>query len=79
MDQQGQTPNGSFLEGIKPYPAANIQMTKRVAQALQRGHRKRVLFLSYVGADASSANLYLQTKGQLELTHHNLERESPTP
>jgi NADH dehydrogenase len=55
-----------FARGANPYYAANVQTAQAVAQALHQGHTKRVLFLSYVGADATSANLYLRTKGQAE-------------
>lgn len=48
------------------YYAANVQTTQVVAQALRSGRAKRVLFISFPGADASSSNHFLRTKGQAE-------------
>jgi nucleoside-diphosphate-sugar epimerase len=48
------------------YKAANLDTTEAIAKPLKEGKPKRVLFLSYVGADENSKNLYLQTKGIAE-------------
>lgn len=48
------------------YDAANVQTTERVATALRTGRVRRVIFLSYLGADASSDNWFLSAKGRAE-------------
>lgn len=50
----------------KVYQAANVRTTELVVEALRRGRARRAIFLSYLGADPQSSNLYLQTKGQAE-------------
>lgn len=48
------------------YRAANVHTTQAVAQALRHGRARRVLFLSYVGANEASSNEYLRTKAEAE-------------
>ncbi len=48
------------------YEAANVGTTQSIAGALKQGKAKRVLFLSYVGADEGSSNVYLRTKAMAE-------------
>lgn len=48
------------------YQHANVETTQAVASALHQGQAKRILFLSYVGASASSRNPYLRTKAIAE-------------
>jgi NADH dehydrogenase len=48
------------------YEAANLRTTEAVAHALRHGDARRVLFLSYVGADERSPNLYLRLKARAE-------------
>ncbi len=46
--------------GKNTYEKANIETTRIVAKALKKGRAKRVVFLSYVGANENSQNLYLR-------------------
>jgi NADH dehydrogenase len=48
------------------YQGANIDTTRSVVGALKEGRAKRVLYLSYVGADEASKNVYLRTKAVAE-------------
>lgn len=48
------------------YHASNVATTARVAQALQRGRARRVIYVSFVDADATSSNWFLSAKGQAE-------------
>lgn len=48
------------------YQAANIQTTERVLDAIANSEVRRIVFLSYAGADPDSHNEYLRTKGQAE-------------
>lgn len=57
------------------YQSANVDTTKRVVTALSGGQVKRVISLSYIGADLTSSNLYLKTNGLRE----KLLLESGTP
>lgn len=57
---------GLFVKNAKAYHAANVETTAVIAKALKSGQAKRVIFISYVGADTNSSNLYLQTKGEAE-------------
>jgi nucleoside-diphosphate-sugar epimerase len=54
------------------YQAATVGTTQSIAGALKEGSIKRTLFLSHVGADESSTNIYLKTKATAE----NLLRET---
>lgn len=48
------------------YHAANLGTAEAVARAVKGGQAKRVLFLSYVGANEESKNLYLRLKAEAE-------------
>ncbi|MBI2619226.1 MAG: NAD-dependent epimerase/dehydratase family protein [Ignavibacteriales bacterium] len=48
------------------YYAANVATTVALADAARDSNIKRVVFLSYVGADECSSNEYLRTKAQAE-------------
>lgn len=48
------------------YQAANVESTQSIVGALKEGRAKRALFLSHVGADEASKNLYLRTKAMAE-------------
>lgn len=48
------------------YGAANVETTRTVAAAAARGSARRIVFLSYVGAAADSANAYLRSKAEAE-------------
>ena len=48
------------------YQAANIQTTERVLNAIANSEVRRIVFLSYAGANPDSHNEYLRTKGQAE-------------
>lgn len=48
------------------YEAANVETTHRVADAARRSRVGKLVFVSAVGADATSANRYWRTKGQAE-------------
>jgi NADH dehydrogenase len=48
------------------YQDANVGTVRRTVRALEGSLVRRLVFLSYVGADAASANQYLATKGHAE-------------
>jgi len=48
------------------YEAANVETTRRVADAARRSGVRKLIFVSAVGADATSANRYWRTKGEAE-------------
>ncbi len=48
------------------YEAANVDTTRSVARAVREGAARRVVYLSYVGADEGSPNAYLRTKARAE-------------
>lgn len=48
------------------YREANLETVRRTVAALDGSAVKRVVFLSYVGADATSHNDYVRAKGQAE-------------
>jgi NADH dehydrogenase len=48
------------------YENANVETVRRTIAALNGSSVKRVVFLSYVGADPGSRNDYLRTKGEAE-------------
>jgi uncharacterized protein YbjT (DUF2867 family) len=50
----------------RDYERANITPTERLAQALEPGRTRRLVFLSYVGASEKSRNRYLETKARAE-------------
>lgn len=53
-------------KGPNTYQAANIETTKRVLDAVAESVVRRIVFLSYIGADPDSHNEYLRTKGRAE-------------
>jgi len=48
------------------YQQANVETIRETVEALAGSSVKRIVFLSYVGADTASANDYLRTKGEAE-------------
>jgi NADH dehydrogenase len=48
------------------YEDANVETTRRVADAVKRGGVAKLVFVSAVGADTRSANRYWRTKGEAE-------------
>jgi NADH dehydrogenase len=48
------------------YEAANVETTRRVAEAAKRAGVRKVIFVSAIGADARSENRYWRTKGAAE-------------
>jgi len=52
--------------GGNTYEEANVETVRRTVGALAGSSVKRVVFLSYVGADPGSPNDYLRTKGEAE-------------
>lgn len=48
------------------YRAANVETVERCVDALRASTARRVVVLSYVGADPGSPNAHLRTKGQAE-------------
>ena len=52
--------------GGNTYEEANVETVRRTIAALAGSSVKRVVFLSYVGADPRSPNAYLRTKGEAE-------------
>src|SRR5262245_50122960 len=48
------------------YEQANVETVRETVEALAGSSVKRVVFLSYVGADQFSPNDYLRTKGEAE-------------
>lgn len=54
------------------YADANLRTVERTVSALRGSSVERVIFLSYVGAAASSPNAYLRAKGEAEdLLYHS--------
>jgi NAD(P)H dehydrogenase (quinone) len=53
-------------KGHNSYDSANVQTTATVAAAARDSGVRRVVFLSYVGADTGSSNAYLRSKAQAE-------------
>jgi nucleoside-diphosphate-sugar epimerase len=53
-------------KGRDSYESANVQTTATVAAAARQSHVGRLVFLSYVGADAGSSNAYLRSKALAE-------------
>src|SRR5512141_352718 len=66
---------GTLNPPDRDYEHANIAPTERLGQALDPGHTRRLVFLSYVGASAKSRNRYLETKARAE----RLLRETQIP
>ena len=64
-----------FLRSREAYYAANVATTQRVIAGVRDGQAKRLISLGYIGADAASPNMYLQTNGLRE----KLLRESGVP
>jgi NADH dehydrogenase len=50
------------------YEAAHVETTRRVVEAAGRGRAGKLVLVSAVGADPSSANRYWRTKGDAEAT-----------
>ena len=48
------------------YEQANVATVRKTVEALPGSAVRRIVFLSYVGADPTSANDYLRTKGEAE-------------
>ena len=48
------------------YEQANVESVRRTIDAVEGSSVKRIVFLSYVGADPGSSNDYLRTKGEAE-------------
>jgi nucleoside-diphosphate-sugar epimerase len=48
------------------YRAANVHTTQAVTHAARHGRARRVIFVSAVGANASSSNEFLRTKAEAE-------------
>ena len=48
------------------YRQANVETVRKTVEALAGSPVKRIVFLSYVGADPASPNDYLRTKGEAE-------------
>src|SRR5262249_25266252 len=58
---------GTLLpKGRNSYDSANVQTTATVAAAARDSHVRRLVFLSYVGADTGSPNAYLRSKALAE-------------
>ena len=58
------------------YEEGNLRTVERTVAALEGTSVERIVFLSYVGADRSSANAYLRTKAQAEGLLHRSGRDS---
>ena len=52
--------------GGNTYQDANVETVRRTLAALDGSTARRVVYLSYVGADPASSNDYLATKGEAE-------------
>jgi uncharacterized protein YbjT (DUF2867 family) len=52
--------------GENTYEVANVETVRRTLAALADSTVRRVVLLSYVGADAASGNDYLRAKGEAE-------------
>jgi NADH dehydrogenase len=61
--------------GGSSYREANLETTERVAAAVREGRARRILFLSYVGADRGSRNEYLSLKAEAEEVLRGTGRE----
>lgn len=57
---------GLALGSDAAYEEANLATTRAVLDAAEEAELRRVLFLSYPGADPGSGNAYLRTKGMAE-------------
>lgn len=57
---------GLSLDSDAAYEEANLATTRAVLDAAEEAELRRVLFLSYPGADPGSGNAYLRTKGLAE-------------
>jgi len=57
------------------YEQANVETARRTVEALAGSSVKRIVFLSYVGADPTSPNDYLRTKGEAESLVAGLGRD----
>jgi NADH dehydrogenase len=53
-------------KGRNTYDSANVQTTATVVAAARASDVRRVVFLSYVGADVASPNEYLRSKARAE-------------
>jgi uncharacterized protein YbjT (DUF2867 family) len=53
-------------KGKDTYESANVSTSEMVAAAARGSSVRRIVFLSYVGAAARSANAYLRAKGRAE-------------
>jgi NADH dehydrogenase len=53
-------------KGRDTYESANVETARAVAEAAAAGRASRIVFLSYVGADARSSNAYLRAKAAAE-------------
>jgi uncharacterized protein YbjT (DUF2867 family) len=58
------------------YEASNAGTVERLLDALARSSVERIVFLSYVGADAGSSNDYLRAKGRAEELLHRCGRDT---
>lgn len=58
------------------YIQSNLTTTQIVAAAARKGKAKRVIFLSYPGADVKQKNLYLKYKGEAEKLLTNAGKEA---
>src|SRR5262249_34815854 len=71
-DAIGRSEAGIHLAGTPPpkgrdsEDSANVETTATVAAAARQSHVGRLVFLSYVGADAGSSNAYLRSKALAE-------------
>jgi len=53
--------------GPNTFEQANVETVRRTVEAVRAdGSARRIVFVSYVGADPTSKNAYLRTKGQAE-------------
>ncbi len=57
---------GTLAPRKTSYEAANVETVRRTIAALAGSTVRRLVFLSYPGADPDSANDYLRTKGEAE-------------
>jgi uncharacterized protein YbjT (DUF2867 family) len=62
--------------GGESYEAANVETVRRTLAALDGSAVRRVVLLSYVGADPGSRNEYLRTKGEAERLLERCGREA---
>ncbi|MGV1049851.1 MAG: NAD-dependent epimerase/dehydratase family protein [Solirubrobacterales bacterium] len=53
-------------KGRNSYRAANVETSAAVAAAARAADVRRIVFLSYVGADPDSGNAYLRSKAEAE-------------